>query len=115
MRLKICALLLFVCIVLTNSIKLYPSEKVIHGSGYLYIAKSKIPNSGKGVFTKRTLKENQLVEECPLLLVEKSVMKTKLADYVFLPKYQDKKKYNVLALGFCSMYNHHDNANVYRR
>jgi hypothetical protein len=87
----------------------------LNSPNHLFIADSLIPNSGRGVFTKRSIKKHRLVEHCPLLLVEKSIMNTKLGDYVFKAKYHNSTKFTVLALGFCSMYNHNETANVYRK
>lgn len=82
---------------------IYPSSKV-------YLSNSKIPNSGKGVFASKDIKEGEIIEIAPILILEFSdFIDTRwnlLFEYYF---WMDD--YVALALGFASLYNHSKNAN----
>jgi len=81
--------------------KLFPSNSV-------YIAKSKIPKAGRGVFASRNIKKNEIIEKCPILEVPKSdrsnLAESILVTYFFF--FGKKKERMALALGFGSVYNH---------
>ena len=73
-----------------------------------FIGKSKIPDSGYGVFANKDYKEGDIVEINRFL--EFVDNKTGLQDYVFR-SHLDKTK-NIIVLGNGSIFNHHDNNNV---
>jgi len=81
--------------------KLVASEKV-------YIKQSKILDAGRGVFAKRDIKKDELIEKCPVIEVPKydvsNVRESILVTYFF---YFGKNKQRLaIALGFGSIYNH---------
>jgi uncharacterized protein len=77
----------------------------------IYIDKSKIPDSGKGVFASVDIKKGEIIEVAPILVLEFSdFIDTKwnlLFEYYF---WMDD--YVALALGYGSMYNHSKDANA---
>lgn len=81
--------------------------KKIFNSSKLYVAKSKIPNSGRGVFANQNIKKGEIIETCPVIEVSKHDMsnleESILVTYFFFGK---KKEISVIALGFGSIYNH---------
>lgn len=62
--------------------------------------------SGLGVFATRNIKKGEIIEECPCIEDDIYNFKGKINDYVFT---SDNNKKNVVALGYCSIYNHQDN------
>ena len=81
--------------------KLVASEKI-------YIKQSKILDAGRGVFAKRDIKKDELIEKCPVVEVPKydvsNVREGILVTYFF---YFGKNKQRLaIALGFGSIYNH---------
>ena len=72
----------------------------------LYIAQSSL--GGRGVFTGAPIKEGDLIEVCPVIVMKEGEMAildtTTLYDYYFL--WGDEQKQSALALGFGSLYNH---------
>ena len=66
---------------------------------------------GIGVFATKNIMEGEIIEECPILLIpikeEKLLDQTHLYNYY----YEWDKNYNVILLGFGSIYNHSYNAN----
>lgn len=81
--------------------------KKIFNSSKLYVAKSKIPNSGRGVFANQDIKKGEIIEICPVIEISKHDMshleKSILTTYFFFGK---KREMSVIALGFGSIYNH---------
>ena len=79
-------------------------------SNNIYIKKSKIPNSGKGVFAGKNFKKGEAVEVAPILILEfTDFVDTKwnlLFEYYF---WMDD--FVALALGFGSLYNHSKDPN----
>lgn len=71
----------------------------------IYLKKSKIPNSGRGVFAGKNFKKGEVIEVAPILILEFSdfvdTKWNKLFEYYF---WMDD--YVALALGFGSLYNH---------
>lgn len=86
----------------------------ISSLGKVYVKKSDIPESGRGVFTKVNLKKGETVEECPIIEIPKhnlsSLNESNLVTYVFF--FGRNKEKAALALGFGSLYNHSDNPNI---
>jgi len=76
----------------------------------VYISKSRIPDSGKGVFAGKNIKKGEIIEIAPILILEfTDFIDTKwnlLFEYYF---WMDD--YVALALGYGSMYNHSIDAN----
>ena len=82
----------------------------ISPSSNIYINKSSIPNSGKGVFAGKNFKKNEIIEIAPILILEfTDFVDTKwnlLFEYYF---WMDD--FVALALGFGSLYNHSKDPN----
>jgi SET domain-containing protein len=81
--------------------KLLSSDKI-------YVSKSKIPNGGRGVFAKVTIKKGEIIEECPVIEIPKhdasSINTSMLVTYIY---YLGKTKERLMVvLGFGSIYNH---------
>ena len=81
--------------------KLFASDKI-------YISQSKILNAGRGVYARRNIKKNEIIEKCPVIEVPKHDManlrESFLVTYFF---YFGKKRQRLaVALGFGSIYNH---------
>ena len=81
--------------------RLFSSEKI-------YVAQSKIPHAGRGVFANVTFKKGDVIERCPVIVLpeheEQNLEKSILATYMYF--LGQKKKRLTLALGFGSIYNH---------
>ena len=77
-------------------------------TGYLYFAKSKIPGAGRGVFTMKPFKKDDVVEACPVLVFDPIDEPTFLKNYSYL--WGEKEL--ALALGYGSLYNHSHFANL---
>jgi len=60
--------------------------------------------SGRGVFANKDYKKNDILEICPTIKISKN-FGGPLQKYVY--KYNDT--YNLVAYGYCSIYNHSDN------
>lgn len=82
----------------------------IYPPSCIYLKKSKIPESGKGVFAFRNIKKGEVIEVAPILVLDfTDFVDTRwnlLFEYYF---WMDD--YVALALGFASMYNHSKDAN----
>lgn len=78
----------------------------------LYIAET--PSAGRGVFSRKMIEKDQVVEICPVIIIPKLelpiIHKTILHDYYFL--WGEDLDECAIALGYGSMYNHavHPNA-----
>lgn len=87
--------------------KLLTSDKI-------YIGKSKIPNADRGVFAKRNIKKDEIVETCPIVEVPKHDManlkESILVAYFFY--FGKNKEKLALSLGFGSIYNHSESPNI---
>ena len=83
---------------------IYPSTKI-------YINKSNIPESGKGVFAAKNIKKGETIEVAPILILSfDDFIDTKwnlLFEYYF---WMDN--FVVLAMGYASFYNHAKDANA---
>ncbi|MDO8619064.1 MAG: SET domain-containing protein-lysine N-methyltransferase [Candidatus Daviesbacteria bacterium] len=82
----------------------------IYPSTCIYLNKSKIPESGIGVFAAKDITKGDIIEVAPILVLEfTDFVETKwnlLFEYYF---WMDD--YVALALGFASMYNHSKDGN----
>ncbi len=87
--------------------KLIPSEKI-------YIAESTIVPLQRGVFAKKNMKQDEIIEVCPILEISvddtKAIHEESLVSYLFY--YGEKKDTSLIALGFGSLYNHTTNPNA---
>jgi uncharacterized protein len=76
------------------------------------IRKSRIKNAGRGVFALSDIKMGELIEICPIIIFSDKdfphLEKTALLGYVF--EYTGKS--TMLALGYGSLYNHHNVPNA---
>ena len=72
------------------------------------------PIKGRCIHTAHTIKKNNLIEICPLIVLKKKDKKkldaTKLHDYYF--NWGRKRKKVAIALGYGSLYNHAQNPNA---
>lgn len=84
--------------------QIFPPEKI-------YLADSKIPKAGKGVFAAKSIKKGEIIEVAPILILEfTDFIDTKwnlLFEYYFW-----LDDFVVLALGYGSLYNHSKNPNA---
>lgn len=82
---------------------LIPSSKI-------YVANSFIENAGRGVFASQVIKKDEIIEVCPVLLVNElevpHLRKTEIINYYF--SWGDNKNNHkaAICLGFGSLYNH---------
>lgn len=80
-----------------------PSEKI-------YSAQSKIQNGGKGVFAKETIHKDEVIERCPIILLQEDathqIRQTELMDYYFMWGGPAEHHKSAICLGFGSLYNH---------
>jgi SET domain-containing protein len=78
----------------------------------IYVAKSTIANAGRGVFAATAIKEDEVIEICPILLLwdddAVGAGETMLGSYV----YEYAENCSMMALGHGSLYNHSDDANA---
>lgn len=82
--------------------------KKISTSDKVYVKQSKIPNAGRGVYAKRDVKKNEIIEKCPIIDISKHDManlsESFLVTYFFY--FGKNKEKLAVALGFGSIYNH---------
>jgi len=82
--------------------------KKIFSSGKVYIGKSKVPNSGRGVFALRNIKKGETIESCPIIEIPEDhteyLSQSVLTSYLFY--FGRNKNRSGIALGFGSIYNH---------
>lgn len=77
-------------------------------SAKVYVAPSKIPNAGRGVFARVAIKKGELIERCPVIEISADdaarVNETMIVTYMY---YVGKnKERSLIVLGFGSLYNH---------
>ncbi|HEY4481505.1 MAG TPA: SET domain-containing protein-lysine N-methyltransferase [Candidatus Brocadiaceae bacterium] len=82
--------------------------KGLAASKKIFVAKSKIPDSGRGVFAKVNIKKGGLIEKCPIVEIPEQdtalLNESILVTYFFY--FGTKKEKAAVALGFGSIYNH---------
>lgn len=82
--------------------------KKILASEIIYIKNSKITNAGRGVYARREIKMNEIIEKCPIIEIPKhdlsSLSESFLVTYFFF--FGKNKEKFLIALGFGSIYNH---------
>ena len=81
--------------------KLITSDKI-------YIRQSRIANAGRGVYARRDIKKDEIIEKCPIIEVPKhdvaNLRESILVTYFFY--FGKNKERLIIALGFGSIYNH---------
>jgi uncharacterized protein len=87
--------------------KLLSSDKI-------YIAPSKIPGAGRGVFARVSVKKGELIEKCPVIEIPEhetsEITEGILITYLYY--FGKNKERSAIALGFGSIYNHLDKPNA---
>ncbi len=82
--------------------------KKILASNKVYIKESKIFNAGRGVYARRDIKKNEIIEKCPIIDIPKHdlshLSESFLVTYFFY--FGKNKERFLIALGFGSIYNH---------
>lgn len=82
--------------------------KKLPTSDKIYIRQSKILNAGRGVYARRDIKKDEIIEKCPVIEVPKHDManlrESILVTYFFY--FGEHKERLAIALGFGSIYNH---------
>ena len=82
--------------------------KKLPASNKVYVGKSRILNAGRGVFAKRDIKKDEIIESCPIIEVPKhdvsNLRESILVTYFFY--FGKNRKRLAIALGFGSIYNH---------
>lgn len=67
-----------------------------------------IKGKGRGVFCKSPILKDELIEECPVLIIPQGeydrLASTRLVDYFF--NFNKEENTHALAMGFGSLYNH---------
>ena len=72
-----------------------------------YIKQSNI--GGRGVFSKNNYIFYDIIEVCPCIKSKTDEIKGEIKNYLF----KMNETESLLALGYCSMYNHSDNPNIH--
>lgn len=86
-----------------HHMSLKPSTKI-------HIGRSRIKDAGRGVFANKTIHKDELIERCPIILIEENqtpkIKETELNNYYFM--WGDDKQHHqaAICLGFGSIYNH---------
>lgn len=80
-------------------------------SSKIYVAKSRIPDAGRGVFALKEIKEGELIEVCPVVRISRddpsNVEGGALIEYFFhFGNSQKSKSAIAVVLGYGSLYNH---------
>jgi SET domain-containing protein len=80
----------------------------------IYVKISNIKGAGQGVFARKIIKKNEIIENCPFIELSESdpanLLGSKLVTYFF---YFGKNKERIaIALGFGSFYNHSNEPNA---
>jgi len=82
--------------------------KNLFASNKVYVARSKIKNSGRGVFATQDIKKGELIEKCSVIEIPKhdlsNLNESILVTYFFY--FGKNKERLAVALGFGSIYNH---------
>lgn len=88
-------------------------ERIIPRNGRLYVDET-TDGRGRGVFTTESIEDGELIEVCPMIVLEEQDTEkfddTILFNYYFL--WGNEEKQSALCLGFGSMYNHSYNPNA---
>ena len=87
------------------------TSKLNSNTSSIYLKKSNIPNSGRGVFAGKNFGIGEIIEVAPILILEFSDFTYTKWNLLF-EYYFWMDDYVSLALGFGSLYNHSKNANA---
>ncbi len=86
----------------------------IESSTRMYVAQSKIPHAGRGVFAKEQIKKGELIETCPVIGFPPNesylLSRTRLKNHFF--GWGRAQEDSALCLGFGSLYNHSSTPNA---
>lgn len=84
----------------------YFLQPIMSSTGSIYVAESK--GRGRGVFSRKTIEQDQTIEICPVLVIPAihtdRVRSSGLVDYFF--NFNKEENTIAFALGFGSLYNH---------
>ncbi len=91
--------------------RFYKRPQVILGCK-VYVAQSTVPRAGNGVFARVPLRQGQVIETCPALVLKEEDLEGSgpVKDYVFMSVRRDGT--NLLAHGNCGLFNHSDTPNA---
>jgi hypothetical protein len=77
----------------------------------MYLSPSKVPNAGRGIFAGRQIAKEALLEDCISLQVPRETsLGTQFINYVYGTS---SDLYDMIIIGPSSIYNHHNDRNVY--
>jgi hypothetical protein len=77
----------------------------------MYLSPSKVPNAGRGIFAGRQISKEALLEDCVSLQVPRETsVGSQFVNYVYGTT---SDLYDMIIIGPSSIYNHHDDRNVY--
>lgn len=83
--------------------KIVPSSKI-------YLAQSKINGAGRGVYSAKYIKKDELIEQSPVVVLPEenveNIRKTELLNYYFMWGGDESYHRAAICLGFGSLYNH---------
>lgn len=81
---------------------------IIYPSSKIYIASSSLPKAGLGVFAREEIKEGEIIEESPILVIPEealsNLVKTPLRDYYFA--WGKGFLEGAVVFGYGSLFNH---------
>ncbi len=81
-------------------VKISASEKI-------YVALSKVPESGRGVFARSDIKKGEIIESCPMIEISEHDFANVNQSFLINYFYSSGEKENLLIpLGFGAIYNH---------
>lgn len=73
-----------------------------------------VPGKGRGVIAQKTFEEGDIIEECPVLVVENDAEEYPLLEKTIFDSYlYDWKGLAAMVLGYGSIYNHSYKPNAY--
>jgi|SRR3989344_5466030 len=88
--------------------------KKVVSLGNVYVMQSRIADAGRGVFARRNIKKDEIIEKCPVIEIPKHDManlrESVLVTYFFF--HGKDKEQVLLALGDGSIYNHANKPNA---
>ena len=82
--------------------RLMPSDSI-------YVAQSRIPNAGRGVFAAVGIKEGEVIERCPVIEMMEPDIRARLNELSLRNYYftwGEERERAAVALGYGSIYNH---------
>jgi len=91
-----------------NSISDEKIKSIPYVTPDIIVKESNIKGGGRGIFSTRLYNKGDFIEVCPCIKQENKYNKGNITKYVF----NYNKKHAIIALGFCSIYNHKDDPNA---